>query len=58
MNKIKQQKALEERKSKWDPLQDPNCTSDPYKTLFVGRLVSDRMYSHLKNSRMKPLKRN
>lgn len=29
------QKALEE----WDPSSDPQIESDPYKTLFIGRLV-------------------
>lgn len=27
-----------------DPHKDPNATGDPYKTLFVARLVSDYVY--------------
>ncbi|KAJ3414116.1 hypothetical protein HDV05_007060 [Chytridiales sp. JEL 0842] len=36
--KEKAEKAREEALSKWDPNSDAHIVSDPYKTLFVGRL--------------------
>ncbi|KAL7668301.1 hypothetical protein ACOME3_009007 [Neoechinorhynchus agilis] len=47
-NEIKKRLKIEmmeaknnEELEKWDPKSNPNATSDPYKTLFVGRLVSE-----------------
>lgn len=32
---------LEREIATWDPAQYENCTEDPFKTLFVARIVSD-----------------
>ena len=31
-----------------DPSSDPNATGDPFRTLFVGRIVSDMYFLYLK----------
>jgi len=33
---------------KWNPFEDANITSDPYKTLFIGRLNYDTTEKRLR----------
>ncbi|KAJ3028620.1 UNVERIFIED_CONTAM: hypothetical protein HDU68_001277 [Siphonaria sp. JEL0065] len=37
--KLKGEKGIEQGLASWDPASDPRVVSDPYKTLFVGRLA-------------------
>uniref|UniRef100_A0A6B2G4J8 U1 small nuclear ribonucleoprotein 70 kDa n=1 Tax=Myxobolus squamalis TaxID=59785 RepID=A0A6B2G4J8_MYXSQ len=41
-------RILEEKKSKWDPKSDTTISTDPYKTLFIGRLSYETTESRLK----------
>ncbi|KAF0988473.1 hypothetical protein HZS_4287, partial [Henneguya salminicola] len=43
-----EEKILEEKKQKWDPKTRENVSTDPYKTLFVGRLSYETQESKLK----------
>jgi U1 small nuclear ribonucleoprotein len=46
--KKKHEQELEKIIKEWDPKKDPKATSDPYKTLFVGRLNYDTSEHKLK----------
>ena len=46
---LENKKKIEELKSLWNPKEDQNTTSDPYKTLFVARLNYDTNETTLRN---------
>lgn len=38
---------LEQEIAVWDPAGIPNVTADPFKTLFVARIVSIKVYTQV-----------